>query len=262
MPTDKPQQVVGPVLTGPGARRYQGEHDMSDVVFPEGTDLAPPFTVPASDWAALDQRVATTIAAQNIAPEIEEYIPNYPDLLQACMTWHSTTWSGLITQAVNTELFGTKAAEVLGQLSDDLSGVEPGDPVPGSVSFIIRVQFQALAQVAGDQAGTAQSLVGQIATFVSANRAADASLQKIPLDGWFPIAGPIGSLEATTTDLQAGWGAVVSQLQAASGERLEITTAALLASNLDTAITSWKTLAQSAATFVSMVATLRSDPAA
>src|SRR3954468_2816691 len=111
---------------------------MAGVAFPDGTGLGRPFAVPAVDWIAIDDRVAITIDAQNIAPEIEQYISNYPDLLQACIAWRSSTWSGLITQGVNTEMFAAKAADVLGQLSSDLSGVKPGDPVPESVSFIIR----------------------------------------------------------------------------------------------------------------------------
>ena len=234
---------------------------MTDVVFPEGTGLIPPYAVPASDWIVISDRVAVTIEAQNIAPEIEKYIPNYPDLLQVCTTWRSATWSGLIAQAVSTELFGNDAAKVLGQLASDLSGVKPGDPVPASVSFIITVQFQALALTAGQQDTTASGLAGQIAAFVSANRAADASLEKLPLDGWSPIAGPIGSLDAATTDIQTAWGAIASQLQAAAGGQLKITTAGLLASNLGTAITSWQALAKAAGAFVSMASDLSPETA-
>jgi len=234
---------------------------MTDVVLPEGSGLIPPYAVPASDWIVINDRVAVTIEAQNIASEIEEYIPNYPDLLQVCTTWRSATWSGLIAQAVNTELFGNDAAEVLGKLGSDLSGLKPDDPVPASVSFIITVQFQALAQTAGQQGTTASGLAGQIAAFVSANRAADASLEKLPLDGWSPIAGPISSLETATADIQTAWSAIASQLRTAAGGQVEITTADLLASNLSTAITSWQALANAAGAFVSMASNLGSETA-
>jgi hypothetical protein len=234
---------------------------MTDVIFPEGAGLMPPYAVPASDWIVIGDRVAVTIEAQNIAPEIEKYIPNYPDLLQVCTTWRSATWSGLIAQAVNTELFANDAAKVLGQLASDLSGVKPDDPVPASVSFIVTVQFQALARTAGEQGTTASGLAGQIAAFVSANRAADAALEKLPLDGWSSIAGPIGSLEAATADIQTAWGAIASQLQAAAGGQLKITTAALLASNLSTAIMSWQALAKAAGAFVSMASDLGPETA-
>lgn len=234
---------------------------MTDVVFPGGTGLIPPYAVPASDWIVISDRVAVTIEAQNIAPEIEKYIPNYPDLLQVCTTWRSVTWSGLIAQAVNTELFGNNAARVLGQMASDLSGVKPGDPVPASVSFIITVQFQALAHTAGEQATTASGIAGQVAAFVSANRVTDAALEKLPLDGWPSIAGPIGSLETATADIQTAWGAIASQLQAAAGGQLKITTAALLASNLSTAITSWQALAKAAGAFVSMASDLGPETA-
>jgi hypothetical protein len=233
---------------------------MTDVVFPEGIGLIPPYAVPASDWVAINNRVAGVIKLQDIAAQIELLIPTYPDLLEVCTTWQSATWSGLITQALNTELFGNDAAKVLGQLSSDLSGVTPGDPVPASVSFIIAVQFQALAQTAGQQGATASGLADQIAAFVSANRTADAEVEQT-LDGWFPLSGPIGSLETAMADIQTAWGAIASQLQAAAGGQLKITTAGLLASNLGTAITSWKALAEAAGVFVSMASNLTSEPA-
>jgi hypothetical protein len=234
---------------------------MTYLVFPEGTSLTPPYAVPAADWTVIDDRVAITIEMQNVAQEIEKYIPNYPDLLEVCRTWQSATWSGLIAQAVNTGLFATKATGVLGQLSSDLSGLKPGDPVPASITFIVEVQFQALARTAGEQGTTASGLAGAIGTFVTANRVADASLEKLPLDGWGPIAGPIDSLDKATADLQTGWGAIASQLQAFATGQLKITTAGLLASNLGTAVTSWKTLAQAAGAFVTMAASVKTDPA-
>src|SRR5215472_7910039 len=133
---------------------------MTDAVFPEGTGLIPPYAVPATDWVAVNNRVAAVIKLQDMldVAYIENFIPTYPVLLQVCTTWQSATWSGLIVQAVNTELFANDAAKVLGQLSSDLSAVKPGDPVPPSVSFIITVQFQALAQTAGQQGATASGL--------------------------------------------------------------------------------------------------------
>ena len=234
---------------------------MTDVVFPGGTGLIPPYAVPASDWIVISDRVAVTIEAQNIAPEIEKYIPNYPDLLQVCTTWRTVTWSGLIAQAVSTELFGNNAAKVLGQLSSDLSGVKPDDPVPATVSFIITVQFQALAHTAGEQVTTASGLAGQIAAFVSANRAADAALERLPLDGWSPIAGPISSLETATADIQLAWTVITSQLQDAADGQLKITTADLLACDLDAAITSWQSLAKAAGAFASMASDLGPETA-
>jgi hypothetical protein len=234
---------------------------LTEVTFPEATSLAPPYAVPASDWTAIKGRVALTIEMQNVAPEIEKYIPNYPDLLTVCLAWRSTTWSGLIAQAVNTGLFATKAAGVLGQLSGDLNGVKPGDPVPAAIAFIVEVQFGALARTAGQQGTTASGLEGQIGTFVTANRVADASLEKLPLGGWDPITEPISTLDQATADLQTGWGAIAGQLQAFATGQLKITTAGLLASNLSTAITSWNSLAQAANSFVTGAASVQPDPA-
>jgi hypothetical protein len=229
--------------------------------FPEGTGLIPPYAVPASDWVAINNRVAGVIKLsedQDLEAQIKLLIPIYPDLLEVCTSWQSATWSGLIAQAVNTELFGNDAAKVLGQLSSDLSGVTPGDPVPASVSFIITVQFQALAETAGQQGTTASGLADKVAAFVSANRTADAEVEQT-LDGWFPLSGPIGSLETAMADIRTAWGAIASQLQAAAGGQLKITTAGLLASNLGTAITSWKALAEAAGAFVSMASNLTSE---
>ncbi|MCL2394430.1 MAG: hypothetical protein FWC87_07035 [Acidimicrobiaceae bacterium] len=234
---------------------------MTDVEFPEGAGLVPQYAVPASDWAIINERAALTVEMQGVASELEQYVPNYPVLLQACTLWRSVTWGALITQAVDTELFGNDAAAVLEQISSDLSGVGPNDPVPASISFLTTVQFQALAKTAGELGGAASKLAGGIAGFVAANRDADASLEKFPLDGWPTIGGPIDSVERAMAGLQQSWGAIVSQLKAPSGGESKITTAGLLASNLSAAISSWDGLAKDARSFVSMASDLESETA-
>ena len=219
-----------------------------------------PYAVPASDWIVINDRVAITIEVQNVAPEIEKYIPNYPDLLQVCTTWRSATWSGLIAQAVNTELFGNDAAMVLGQLSSDLSGVKPDDPVPASVSFIITVQFQALAQTAGQQGTTASGLADQIAAFVSATAP--------PTRRWRSSRSTAGPRSPARSDPGDRYGRHPDgmgrdRLPASSRSRraAEDHDRRPAGGNLGTAITSWKALAKAAGAFVSMASNLRSEAA-
>jgi hypothetical protein len=166
------------------------------------------------------------------------------------------TFPGLRAQAVSTNLFATQAAKVLGQLTGDLVGLSPGDPVPQAATFIIRVQFKALAQSAGEEATTAAGLAQDVQAFVAANRAADAALEQLPLGGWAPVAGPIATLESAMTDVQGSWGPISSQLAAAADGTLEITTAGLLSSNVQEGITFWQGLAGAAAAFDGMASKL------
>jgi hypothetical protein len=236
------------------------EGRVAGLTFVVPTGLGGPYAVPASDWAAIDARIAMVFEAQAIAAEIERYIPNYPALLSVCSAWRASTFPGLLAQATSTNLFATKAAQTLGQLSSDLTGLQPGDPVPQSVTFIIQVQFKALAQTAGEDSGPASALNQDVQAFVAENQAADKALEQLPLEGWSAIAGPIANLETAMNDVEASWGPIAGQLAAAADGSLEITTAGLLSSNLQQAIQSYQALADAAAAFESKVSQPDSVP--
>ena len=219
------------------------------------------YSVARSDWIAIDNRVTLAIDMQQIATVVKQYIPNYSDLLDVCTAWRETTFPGLIAQAVTTNLFATKTAHTLNCLAADLAGLNPSDPVPDPVRFIIGVQWKALAQSAGEQATASAGLEQPIAAFVSANRAADAALEETPLDGWPSVADSVSSVEEAMTHVQQSWASISTQLAAASGDQVQITTADLLSIDLQAALAGWTALASAAAAFDSMVSGLSSAPA-
>jgi hypothetical protein len=227
--------------------------------FPEGTGLEAPYTMPAADWAAINRRVSTAIEMQGIAVEVEPYIPNYPDLLAVCEDWSSTTLPGLLAEATSTGLFATDAATQLQAIATHVGGLQPGDPVPAAVKFILTVKFQAFASTAGAHAQNASALTPKIQHFVSVNQATDASIEGQSLPGWSEITAPAAALDQAMTDLEAGWGPIAAGLQAAASDT-QVTTADLIGSNVQDAIASWTHLANTTSAFYSTVSTLPAPP--
>jgi hypothetical protein len=196
------------------------------------------------------------IEAQGIANLVSQYVPNYSRLLAVCQQWNSQTLPGLVSQSVETNLFANQAASILTRLGTELQPLKPSDPLPDSIGFIFRVEFAALQQSAGKLSAASSQLGPQIGSFVAENRAADAALEHVisPLGpGWEGVEGPIASLEQAMQDVANGWSAVQTAFGAAASSQADLTTAALLALDVQTAIKSWNAVAATAVAFDSHV---------
>lgn len=214
------------------------------------------FSIPANDWTAMNARAAVVVADQNIAPEISQYIPNYPALLAACQQWPAQTFPGILAQAYETSVFASQAAKTLGELATDLAPLKPSDPLPQPITFIFTVQFAALRDSAGSQQTNAATLTNVFSAFVTENATADQALAAIANQlgpEWQSIAGPTGSLDAAMQAVQSGWGALATAFGAAASSQPTLTTAALLALDLQSVIASWTALSTEATSFISMV---------
>lgn len=224
-------------------------------LIPSPTGAGALYAIDGQQWADIDQRVDSVIDAQQIADEIGQYVPNYTQLLSACEAWRSTTFPGLISQAALVAQLAVQSAGVLQQLAGDLTGLQPDDPVPSSVSFIITVQFGALAETAGKILGGVDGLTPQVDDFVAQNRTADAALAKIVASmppGWGTLAGPLDALNGALSAVQGDWTAIDQQLTALSSGQITVTTAALLSSDITGAIDAWNALGRSATAFQSV----------
>lgn len=221
---------------------------------PDG--LAAPYAVPAKDWKAIEDRLSIAIEAEGISAEIERYVPNYRTLLAVCTAWRDSTFPALLAQAFTVELFAKKAASVMTELSGLLTNLTPADPVPEPVRFLIRIEFAALAQSAGEGAEKASKLEGAVQAFVAANQETDDALEEVPLGDWHSIAGPIGALESGINSISASWSPVAAQLHEVAETTLTITTAELLSSNLAEAIGAYQLLASEASAFIAIASQL------
>jgi hypothetical protein len=226
------------------------------VVIPSAEQVGSLYTIPQSDWVAINGRVAVVIEAAGIADQVSQYVPNYDRLLAACQQWKSQTLPGLVTQSVEANLFASQAASILTKLETELQPLKPSDPLPDSIRFIFRVEFAALQQNAGKLSATSSQLSPQIGSFVAENRAADAALERVISSlgpGWEGVEGPIVSLEQAMSDVANGWTVVQSAFGIAASSQADLTTAALLDLDVQTAINSWNAVASTAAAFDSHV---------
>ncbi len=225
------------------------------------------YSVRYEDWYAIDFRNGLVLNMQ-LPPTITQYIPTWPDLVNACTAWRDTTFPGLITNAVTMSQFANNAWQTIESLSSDVTTLPPGDPVPDSVSFTITAHLQALAQSASELASASAGLQQEIVAFVAANQAAapaiqasvSAADQEVALfaSGW--VNGAYWSPDAAIATVQQAWASVVSQFTATPGAQVPVMTGSQLASDLQSAAAEWDTLAIAASQFPKQVAPPANQP--
>ena len=207
------------------------------------------YAIDPSAWTAIDARVSIVIADAPIADEISRTITNFSDLLAVCQQWDATTFPGLVSHAAQVALFGSNVAKTLTQLSSDLSGLVPSDPVPASIQFIYTTQFAAFADTGAALLALLVPLQTQTAAFVAQNQTTDAGLSELLPPDWSSVGGSIGTLETALGDVQGAWTGIVSDLGTLSNGTIVITTAALLAADVASAIAAWTALSIEASAF-------------
>lgn len=224
------------------------------VALPVAGTVGSLYTIPQSNWIVIKDRAAVVIEDQPLAQEIIRYVPNFDALVAVCKQWLSHTFPGIVAQAVDTSAFSLQAAKTLTELSQDLRPLKPNDPLPDTIRFIFTVQFAALHKTATEQIATCHTLASQTNDFVNQNRAADRALDTIIGQlgpAWQPIGGPLGAFETAMGDVQQGWTSVAAAFAAAASTPTTLTTAQLLALDVQAAIESWKSVATNAADFMS-----------
>jgi len=219
-----------------------------NVVLPTAGSVGSVFAIPRDDWSKIQNRVAVMLQGQ--PEELAPYIPNIEALVSVCQRWQSETFPGLLSQAVDTNQFATRAAQTLTDLSTELKPLKPDDPLPHSITFIFNVQFAALRDMAVQHAATVDALTPQINAFVAENRAADAALEQLLGE---VVEAAFSSLEDALSEVQGGWSQIATELGAAASSQVTLTTADLLALDVQSAIASWQQTAADAAAFVNTV---------
>ena len=211
------------------------------------------YAISADDWAAIAARVAQVIGTEDIAAQIQVYIPNYVSLLAATKAWQADL-AKIIAQAVYVGIFAGDMVNALTALAGDLKGLTPADPVPAGIAFLFKVKFGAAARSAATIDQGLAPLAPDVDAFVAQNKTADAAIEKIiaelPPD-WKTIGGPLTLLDGAFTLVQQGWGGLAAQLTTLSGDHPGITTAALLAADLTAINKAWTDLGNAAAAFAS-----------
>jgi hypothetical protein len=225
---------------------------MSAQMIPTPDGAAQFVEISQTEWTDLNQRAHFVVQDKAIATEITKTVPNYPDLLKTCEDWIETTFPGMIQHAIYVAGFSTQAADTLDKLQTDLDGVKPGDPVPDNVSFLIRVNYQALAQSAANIIGELDPLDPLVTEFVQQNQEADKALEKEVSQfgsGWESLVDPLGALDYALAKVGPGWTEINNGLSNIANGTIEITTAGLLSSDLISAGSAWRQVGAAAAAF-------------
>lgn len=206
------------------------------------------YAIPAESWEAISARVSTVIQLVND----DDLWPDFAALGASCKLWQSTTFPNIIAQSVLVSTFATKAVQALQELANGLEGLQPDDELPPTVRFHYLTRINSLATSATTYRDAMDAQTPDIFAFVALNILAD-------LTGG-PVLGSLteccAPLDNAVRLLLGSWVGLSDQLVALSSGRVEITTAGLLAEDIQAIITDWNRLNQAAADFDGMASNL------
>ncbi|GEO82952.1 hypothetical protein [Pararhodospirillum oryzae] len=215
---------------------------MSVAIIPLPDGAASYVEIPRDEWTAMNQRAKVVVQDKAISSEVTKVVPNYPRLLPACQDWIDKTFPGMISHAIQVAGFATQAQKTLEDLQKDLKGIGPSDPVPDSVTFIITVNYKALAETAHEISDALAPLDPMVSAFVTENRTADETLSKdlaVFGSGWESLIDPLDSLDKGLSDTVSDWTSLRRSLINVSDGSITVTTADLLSQDLIGAISAW-----------------------
>lgn len=219
---------------------------ISQIPFPGNVGAI--YAIPAQDWKAINTWVSTVldyeIAFLVLIPIF--ILEFFLQMAASCKLWRSTTFVDITGQSGLISTFGADAVQTLQELAADLKGLNPGDPLPQGTAFHYKVRLGALATSASTYRDNVNALTPQVSAFVALNDSPLATVLSSILSCSIASLGP---LQNALPLILTSWGGLSDQLSALASDKVEITTAGLLAEDIQAAITEWNSLSQTAADF-------------
>lgn len=215
------------------------------------------FTVPESDWTALSKRVGLTRLASSIAPVIEKYIPDFPQLVTVCENWANTTFPGLVDVSGRINTFSQECVQRFGAVQQAIAGLGQNDPIPPATVTLIQNSFASLAVDAGPLNSTVVDLSGQVKAFVDRNDIIDAEIANYAKElgpNWQAIGAATAPVQQAAGLVEGAWGAIATDFTAIATQKFEITMPFLLSLDVQSAVLSWTNVGKEAAAFQPMAA--------
>ncbi|MGI8666828.1 MAG: hypothetical protein ACR2N4_12470 [Jatrophihabitans sp.] len=212
------------------------------------------FTVPESDWTAIDQRVGYAIKLANIADQVTQYLPGFSALVAACRTWRDGTFPGIGSAATNLRGYSRQAVAEFAELRAKLG---PGNDLSPQVQQLVIDTLRELAEQTVPLNNQFHSLAGEIADFTDLNRAVDAQVDAFVNKlgpQWHSILPSTRKVEDATGLVRGTWEALSADLNALVSEPIEVTEPFVLSLQIDVALLAWTNLQAEADAFGQLAA--------
>jgi hypothetical protein len=214
------------------------------------------FTVPESDWTAINKRVGVTEYAKGIAAEISQMLPKFPQLVTACDLWMSTTFPGLISHATALANYADQSTQQFTALQNALAALGTAtNPLPPAVQSQAQAALSNLQRTSKTLGAQFNALSQQVSDFASINGQIDMEITHYQSQlgpWWAPIGATISKVDNATGLVKGVWAAITSDLQNALSGQLDMTDSFLMGLGISVALSDWASIKTEATSFGTM----------
>lgn len=214
------------------------------------------FTVPESDWTAINKRVGVTEYAKGIASEISQMLPKYPQLVSACDLWMSTTFPGLISHSTALVNYADQSTQQFTDLQNALNALGPNtNPLPSAIQSQAQTALNNLQQTSNTLGAQFDTLSQQVSDFATVNGEIDTEITHYQSQlgpWWAPIGATISKVDGATGHVKGVWLAINSDLQNALSGQIDVTDSFLLGLDINVALSAWASIKTEATAFGTM----------
>jgi hypothetical protein len=214
--------------------------------------LADLFTVPASDWAAIQRRVSVVLLATTVVADIQQALPHFPDLLVACQAWQATTLPAIREQSQQLHAYAADAQRQFGPLADAIDALDPNAPLPPAVRAQAETALAALQQATTRISASFNALREPISNFHLVNGQVDTELLRYQdLVAFFgdAITQATRTLDNATGRVQGDWNAISDDLRPLTSDQVDLTLAILASLGLRQDLAIWASIEQQTSEF-------------
>lgn len=221
------------------------------------TSVSELFTIPNSDWTAVNKRVGVVLVAKKIASEISTMFIDYPALLTQCETWQLTTFNGLIAESQALAKYANTAITTFSALNSKIKPlIKNGAPVTEVIQVEIKTALQQLNASTKIIVTQFTTLNKTLSAFLTANEVVDKEWETIKNNYgnfWTSIETEILSFENSTQHLLSVWSAIKDDLNSATNPDIIVDIPFIESLNIDAAIVKWQTIYNEANAFPTAV---------
>jgi hypothetical protein len=228
--------------------------------------IAQLFTIPPADWKALNDQASAVMRLQNGVEfsvlhtpvviswaQLTAAIPPLTTLADRSAEWQAATFPQILRHAATVCAYAQEAASNFSAVEQELSSAS--SVLTQLYLDVVRTELQELSETTSRIAAEFEPIAAQIDAFRVANTAFDEYCAAHPFVLGWQLLLPHVTINAGLPDILAHmrgvWNALASDVAAASGDGIDVTSTYLASLGLDVAIADWQNVATEARAFLS-----------
>jgi hypothetical protein len=241
---------TNPLSSNSAARKERARMQSIKLADPSVNSI---FTIPASAWAAIANRVSLVQKAAPAASIIQQFIPPFPALVTGCQQWVSSTFPGIIVMSRQLASYAATAIDEFSELQESIDALGNGGGAGEAA-----VLAQARTAIAGLSTATSTlqtafvPVTAGVIAFAQQNAAVDAvvarNIQRLGTD-WTALTNESAALQQAAGAVRGGWSAIGDDLQSVAGRQFNFTIPFILSLDIGSALLAWTNIEERASAF-------------